>query len=206
VTVAALIGCVLSSTGVDVAGQGLDAPRGSAASTWGGIVLGAYSGTVLGLLGTMMPCNRTLAGGGCAAAGAGAGAAFVLSMGGIVGGQNEDEVVARLRSAGWGSAAGALVGLAVWRGVRQYGWTDALAVAAVGGALGAAPVGSGLGATVGATAGAVTWWMDPDRGLPNLVMLTLAGVMVGGIVDWGLAAANANDQPPLAASFSIPVG
>jgi hypothetical protein len=40
-----------------------------------------------------------------------------------------------------------------------------------------------------------------------MVMLTLAGVMVGGILDWGLAAANANDQPsPVTAAFSIPIG
>lgn len=64
------------------------APDWSSGSAWGGVALGAYSGTALGLLGTMLPCNRTLAGARCAAAGAGAGAALGLAMGGIIGSQN----------------------------------------------------------------------------------------------------------------------
>ncbi|MGY8778841.1 MAG: hypothetical protein ACKVIN_12045, partial [Longimicrobiales bacterium] len=37
-----------------VAGQSFE---GSTGSTLGGLLLGAYSGSVLGLLGTMIPCN-----------------------------------------------------------------------------------------------------------------------------------------------------
>jgi len=204
---ALLAACLLGAGAADGLAQGVDAPTGSTASALGGIVLGGYSGTVLGLLGTMGPCNRTMAGGGCAASGAAVGGALALAMGGIVGGRNEDEILTRLESAGWGAAAGAIVGAAAWRGIRQYGWTDAVAMAAVGGAIGAAPVGSGIGGAAGATAGALAWWLVPDRGLPDLVMLTLAGVMIGGLAEWSIAAANADDGPaPFSASFAVPLG
>jgi hypothetical protein len=183
------------------------APEGSAGSTWGGMALGGYSGTVLGLVGTMLPCNRTLAGGRCSASGASAGAALGLAMGGIVGGQNQDEIVRRARSAGWGTLAGGVVGVALWKGVRQYGWADAAAVAAVGGAIGAAPRGAWLGGSIGAATGAMAWLVWPESGLPNFVMLTLAGVAVGGMLDWGNAASDANRaEPVFGPTFSIPVG
>lgn len=183
------------------------APEGSSGSTWGGIALGAYSGTVFGLLGTMLPCNRTLAGARCAASGASAGAALGLAMGGIIGGQNQDAIIARAESAGWGALTGAVVGTVMWKTVRQYSYADAMMLAAVGGAVGAAPKGAGLGAGVGAATGALAWWILPDSGLPDFVMLTLAGVAVGGILDWGLGAGDANrSEPFLTPTFSVPIG
>ena len=182
-------------------------PEGSAGSTWGGIALGAYSGTVFGLLGTMLPCNRTLAGARCAASGASAGAALGLAMGGIIGGQNQDAIIARAKSAGWGALTGAVVGTVMWKAVRQYSYADAAMIMAVGGAIGAAPKGAGVGAGVGAATGALAWWLLPDSGLPDFVMLTLAGVAVGGILDWGLGAGDANRaEPVFTPTFSIPIG
>jgi hypothetical protein len=202
----AVLGLVLT-TPRDVPAQASFAPEGTAGSTWGGVALGGYSGAVFGLVGTMMPCNRTLAGARCAAAGASAGAALGVAMGGIVGGQNQDEIVRRAKSAGWGTLAGSVVGVALWRGVRQYGWADAAAVAAVGGAIGAAPKGAWIGGAIGVTTGTAAWLIFPDGGLPNFVMLTFAGVAVGGMLDWALAANDANrPEPRFTPSFSIPVG
>ena len=151
-------------------------PEGSAGSTWGGIALGSFSGTVFGLVGTMVPCNRTLAGARCAASGASAGAALGLAMGGIIGGQNQQAIIDRAESAGWGALTGAIVGTVMWKAVRQYSYGDAAMMAAVGGAIGAAPKGAGAGAAIGAATGGLVWWLLPDSGLPDFVMLTLAGV------------------------------
>jgi hypothetical protein len=203
---ALLVAAAVAAGPQGLSGQLARTPQGSAGSTWGGIALGGFSGTVFGLVGTMMPCNRTLTGARCTASGASAGAALGLAMGGIIGGQNQEAIIDRATSAGWGALTGAVVGTVLWKAVRQYSYADAAMMAAVGGAIGAAPAGAGVGAVVGAAAGGVTWWLLPDRGLPDFVMLTLVGVGVGGIVDWGLGANRANEPTPLfSPSFSIQV-
>lgn len=198
---------LLAGSVAPIAGQVSLPPQGSAGSTWGGVALGAYSGTVFGLLGTMLPCNRTAAGARCAASGASAGAALGAAMGGIMGGQNQADVIARLRSAGWGAAVGAVLGLGAWKGIRQYGWADAVAVAAVGGAIGAAPRGAAIGAGVGVATGALVWVAFPRAGHADFALFTLGGLAVGGILDWAFGAADANRPvDPFLPTFSIPVG
>lgn len=181
--------------------------RGSTLTTFGGLALGAYSGAGLGLLGTMMPCNRTLVGGRCTASGASAGSALALAMGGLIGAQNQDDLEQRFISAGIGTLIGGVVGVGLRRGVRQYGWNDVVVSAAIGGAIGAAPTGAMYGAGAGLVAGSIVWLVVPDGGLPEFVMLTLAGVMVGGLVDWAQGAGDANrTDTAFGPSFSIPVG
>ena len=127
-------------------------------------------------------------------------------MGGIIGGQNQEAIIDRSVSAGWGALAGAVVGTVLWKEVRQYSYGDAMALAAVGGAIGAAPMGAGLGAAAGATLGGLAWWLLPESGLPDFIMLTLVGVGVGGIVDWGLGASRANEPVSIfSPSFSVPL-
>ena len=109
----------------DASGQIAVAPEGSAGSTWGGIALGGFSGTVFGLVASMTPCNRTLTGARCTASGASAGAALGLAMGGIIGGQNQQAIIDRAESAGWGALTGAVVGTVLWKSVRQYSYADA---------------------------------------------------------------------------------
>jgi len=187
-----------------VAGQSFE---GSTGSTAGGLLLGAYSGSVLGLLGTMIPCNQTLQGGKCAASGASAGGAVALAMGGLVGAQNPTDLNGRLTSAGIGTLVGAAVGAGLRYGVRKYDWTDVAAVAAIGGAVGAAPRGSGIGAGIGLATGGAYWLVMPNGGLDDFVMFTLAGLAVGGIYDWALGAANANRlmEATFSPAFSIPI-
>lgn len=182
--------------------------QGSTLSTFGGLALGAYSGAGLGLLGTMMPCNRTLVGGRCSASGASAGAALALAMGGLIGAQNQNDLEDRFKDAGIGTLIGGVVGIGLRRGVRQYGWNDVIVSAAIGGAIGAAPTGAMYGAGAGLVAGGIVWLVVPDGGLPEFVMLTLAGVAVGGLVDWAQGASDANrpTEPTFGPSFSIPVG
>lgn len=180
---------------------------GSGGAARGGMALGAYSGATLGLLGTMMPCNRTIAGSVCVASGASSGAALGLAMGGIIGGESAGDIDERYRNAGWGTAVGAVLGLVAWKGVRQYGWADALAVAAVGGAIGAAPRGALIGAGAGVLTGAVAWIGFDKAGLADFILFTLGGLAVGSMYDWVHGAAVAGSTEPLPGpSFSIPVG
>ena len=182
--------------------------RGSTASTLGGVALGAYSGSVLGLLGSVLPCNRTLYGPKCAATGASVGGALGVAMGGLIGAQNQDETVIRLEGAGVGALIGAGVGIILRQAVRQYDWEDAATVAVIGGAFGATPVGSGVGLGAGAVVGSVVWLTFPRAGLQDFLLFSLAGAAVGGMIDWADGAANAkregSESFPL--SFSVPVG
>jgi hypothetical protein len=207
---AALIAICVVVTGVSAGSANLSGQsfEGSTASTAAGLFLGAYSGAVFGMLGTMSPCNRTIQGGRCTGSGASAGGAIALAMGGLIGAQNPGDLNGRFRSAGYGTLVGAVVGVGLRRGVRQYGWADVGAVAAVGGAIGAAPRGALIGAGVGLAAGAIVWLTLPQGGLPNIVMLTLGGLAIGGLYDWADGAANANRlaDPIPGPAFSIPIG
>jgi hypothetical protein len=192
--------CVLATSAPDeLCGQ---AYEGDSWTTVGGAALGLYSGGMLGLVGTMMPCNRTIQGGRCTASGVGTGAAMGLVMGGLIGAQNTDALRVRAENAGIGALVGAAVGVGLRRAVRQYGWADVGAAAVVGGAFGAAPRGSLIGFGAGTVAGAAAWWLLPDSGIADFVMLSLAGAAVGGMVEWAQGAASAKrDRPP--PSFSV---
>ncbi|GEM_PF-1640466 len=183
--------------------------QGSTASTLGGIALGAYSGSILGLFGSLLPCNRTLYGPKCAATGASVGGAVGVAMGGLIGAQNQDETIVRLKGAGVGALIGSGVGIILRQTVRQYAWGDAASVAVVGGAFGATPVGSGVGLGVGAAAGGIVWVAFPRAGLQDFIMFSLAGAAIGGMVDWADGADDAKREGsgsrfPL--SFALPVG
>ncbi|MDH3269719.1 MAG: hypothetical protein OEN56_00210 [Gemmatimonadota bacterium] len=179
---------------------------GNSLETAAGAALGFYSGSMLGLVGTMMPCNRTLSGGRCTISGAGTGGALGIAMGGLIGGQNPDGIWSRAENAGIGALAGAVVGVGLRSAVRQYGWADVGATAALGGAVGAAPRGSLIGAGAGVVTGALVWWIFPKAGLPDFILLTLAGTAVGGMVDWADGAATAQrDRAAIRQVFSISV-
>ena len=181
-------------------------PEGDALSTLRGAVLGASSGATLGLLGSLLPCNRTLLGHRCALVGASAGGVVGLTVGGIMGAEDERAVRARFEHAGVGALIGAVAGLVLRRGVRQYGWADVAAMSALGGAIGASARGAGLGAGIGAATGAVVWKIFPKAGIQDLFLFTLAGTALGGLYDWADGAASARGSGGVPGpSFSIPV-
>lgn len=178
--------------------------EGDTWTTVGGATLGLVSGSAMGVLGTMMPCNRTLMGDRCVASGVGTGAAMGMVMGGLIGAQNTNALDIRAENAGIGLVVGAVVGVGLRRAVRQYGWTDVGTAALLGGAIGAAPVGSGIGAGAGAVTGALAWWLIPDATIADMAMISLLGLAVGGMVDWADGAASAkSDRPPTFPVFTI---
>lgn len=183
--------------------------RGSTASTLGGVALGAYSGSVLGLVGSVLPCNRTLYGPKCAATGASVGGALGVAMGGLIGAQNQDETIVRLEGAGVGALIGSGVGIILRQAVRQYDWEDAATLGVIGGAFGATPVGSGVGLGAGAVVGGIVWLTFPRAGLQDFILFSLAGAALGGMVDWADGASDAKREvsgTSVPLSFSLPVG
>lgn len=190
------------TTGEPVGAQSF---QGTTLSTVGGAALGMYSGAMTSLVGSLFPCNRTLSGGRCSASGASVGAALGMAMGGLIGAQNQDEIVSRLEGSGYGALVGAAIGLGLRRAVRQYQWGDVVAMAMYGGAVGAAPRGSFIGVGVGAAAGGVVWLLFDDAGLPDFLLFALAGSAIGTLYDWADGAATVRrTDPSFSSSFSIP--
>ena len=198
-----LIGLILLAV---ARGHAIAQPSGGGTgSAVAGAALGAYAGATLGLIGGLLPCDRTSRARRCVIMTTSGGGAFALTMGGLIGSRDEDAVFRKWETAGIGALVGAGVGVVLRRAVRQYDWADALAVAAIGGAVGASPRGALIGASAGAAVGAVTWLLIPNTGVPDLVILTLAGLAVGGLFDWADKAAKAGEAKPITiVSFSIP--
>jgi len=187
----------------DAFGQGSE---GSTRTTLAGAALGAYSGAALGLVGGLLPCDRAPRARRCAIVSTSVGGVLGLTMGALIGSRDEEALFDKAQTAGVGLLVGAAFGVLMRRSIRQYGWADALAVAAIGGAVGASPQGVAIGASTGAAVGALTWLVLPSNRFPDLIMLTLGGGALGGLIDWARGAVTAGDQGPFtSASFSITV-
>jgi len=124
------------------------------------------------------------------------GGAGGLVAGSLVGHADEDELRRRLRSAGYGTLIGAGVGLVMREAVRQYGWPDVLASAALGAAVGASAVGAGLGFAAGAATGALLWQGLGLIDASEAVALGLGGLAVGGLVGWAISASSEGSAGP----------
>lgn len=170
--------------------------QGSTASAVGLGVLGAYSGTVLGLIGAAGPCNRLLSGAVCPRAAAALGGAMGLTAGAVLGSNDSGALKSNFRSAGYGALAGGLVGWGLTRVVRQYRWPDALAFAAVGAAIGAFPKGAGAGFAAGAAVGFLSWMTMPHISVGDAISLALTGLAAGGVVGWVSEAARSRSGGP----------
>lgn len=166
-------------------------------STWaavGGAALGAYSGTVLGAVGSMIPCTRTYAGPACvrpAALGGGFVGAFSGAALGIVDAPGvEDALVA----GGIGAAVGGATLLAVQPFLERWSWGDVAAGAVIGGAVSSAGPGAYIGFGVGAAVGIATWQLIPSVDLPDAAAAALLGLAAGGIGGWVWRAIDATES------------
>ena len=173
----------------------VSAQEGSAAATFGGGALGAYSGATLGLIGGLVPCSTTIQGLRCSRIAAGVGGIIGATSGAIIGNADRDFAVDHLRNAGIGAFVGVGTGLVLKELVRQYGWLDAGAGALIGGAIGATPRGAGIGAGIGAAVGLSLWALFPKVEPGDAVALTLLGLAAGGLTQWMLDAADAGSSP-----------
>jgi hypothetical protein len=182
--------------------------RGSGAATVGGAALGLYSAGAFGLVGSLLPCDRTVLGPGCSRVSAAAGGALGLVSGAVIGWEDTDQIRDRGRGALYGLVIGGVVGSILEKSVRQYAWNDAVLVAAYGAAVGAAPAGTLLGTGVGAVVGGLAWAFSPRGGIQDLFMFTLVGSALGGLYDWvnGAIDARGSNGPRIQSTFSIALG
>lgn len=181
---------------------------GTELSAGGGALLGMYSGAALGLTGGLLPCDRTTLGPGCPLVTAVAGGTLGLIAGGLLGSEDAGEIRERGTGALYGLLIGGFVGSILQGSVRQYGWSDAVVVAGVGAAVGAAPRGTLVGTGVGAAVGGLAWALSPRGGIQDLIMFTMVGAALGGLYDWvdGVVQATDRGGSPVGMTFSVVVG
>lgn len=186
---------------------GGESTEGSTGAAIGGAVLGAYSGTVLATMGSLIPCTRTYEGPACVRPAAIAGGLIAgisgASLGAADAGRVEDYFVAGVIGAGVGGAAL----LALQPFLERWSWADVGAGALVGGAIAASGTGAAIGFGAGAVIGVATWQLVPAMKLPDAAAVTLFGLAAGGIGGWVLRALDAHDSgngsEPAVLSFTI---
>ena len=167
---------------------------GSTAGAVGVSALGAYSGTFLGLTGSLVPCSQRASGLLCTRVSAVVGGVLGGASGAVIGANDSDLAWNHARNAGIGAAVGGVTGLFLRRVVRHYGWWDAGAGAVLGAAIGAAPAGAGIGFASGALVGTVLWQAVPSFEVADAVALGLGGMALGGLASWVVSAVNSAED------------
>jgi len=165
--------------------------EGSTSAAVGTAALGFYSGSALGLTGSLIPCSQRLAGVRCSRIALSAGGILGATAGAIIGANDLDRAQDHARGAGIGALVGAVSGVVLKRVVRQYGWADAGAVALIGGAVGASPEGAGIGVAAGSVAGGLLWYLIPSFDVADAVSLSLGGMALGALGGWAYSASQA---------------
>ncbi len=179
---------------------------GSTAAAFGGAALGATSGSMLGLLGGLEACNRTLRPSRCSRIATVTGAAIGVAAGAVIGSRNESVLDDRLGNAVLGAALGAGVGLGLKEFVQHYEWPDVAAVPLLGFSIGASAKGSGLGLAAGAATGLLLWSFHPSVGPAGVLLCALAGLAVGGMGDWVADAVEGSSRTSaIPIRFSVPL-
>jgi hypothetical protein len=179
----------------------------SGGNTWeaiGGAALGGGAGTLVGAVGSLLPCTETYAGPHCVrwvALGAGA---IGGAAGALVGHRDPTVLEDRAVGAAIGLTAGAAVGAALTPLIERWGPQDALAVGLIGGAVGTAPVGAAIGFGAGAASGALLWGLVPGFGSPRAASLALGGLAIGVLTEWVIRAASTDHAAPITVGVRVP--
>lgn len=182
------------------------AEGGSTGAAIGAGVLGAYSGALLGLTASLIPCGQTYSGPTCAGLAMLGGATAGFAAGVPLGRFDGQRVSERFKAGLLGAGVGAVAGYALKGVIRQYGWMDVASGAALGMAVGASARGAGIGFVAGAATGGVLLAIVPDMRVVDAAGVSLGGMAVGGLIGWISDAVGAGDQTgsPVVLSFSIP--
>lgn len=170
--------------------------EGSTAAAVGGAALGLYSGSVLGLTGSLVPCSQRTRGLLCTRLSAVMGGLVGGISGGVIGANDTDLARHHARNAGIGALAGSLTGALLKKFVRHYGFLDAGAGVMLGAAIGAAPKGAGLGFASGAVVGTVLWQLVPSFEVADAASLGLGGLALGGLASWVASAVQSSENGP----------
>ncbi|MCL7971793.1 MAG: hypothetical protein M8866_06850 [marine benthic group bacterium] len=169
--------------------------EGSGEAAVAGAALGLYSGTALGTLSSIIPCNQTLAGIRCVRTVATLGAGIGTMSGLALGLDDADAVWRAYGRAGIGLAAGSVFVLALKPFVDKWSWGDVGAGAVVGSSIAAGGSGAWVGLLVGTGVGMALWQAVPSFDLPNAVGLGLIGMAVGGFTSWVVRAVESGGEP-----------
>lgn len=177
---------------------------GSTRAAVAGGALGFYSGAVMGVGGSLIPCSQTYAGVRCVRLVGYAGAAIGLMSGVALGDGDADRVGRAYKGAGFGLLAGSVVGFALKEIVPHYGWRDVATAGGIGAAIGASARGAVLGFAAGAAVGTVLWATSPSFEVHDAVAVGLAGMAIGGLTSWVVRALDAQSDGPAAPEVIIP--
>jgi hypothetical protein len=180
----------------------------TAGSGWarvGGGALGLYSGAVLGVAGSLIPCSQTLAGVKCVRAAGVAGGVIGLAGGVYLGDADAEAVASAFRGAGYGLLAGSLMGFTLKEIVPHYGWADVFTAGAVGAAIGASAPGAAIGLAAGVAVGTVLWWAVPSFELADAMATGFVGMAVGGLAGWIVRAVDARSDAVMTYQVRVPL-
>lgn len=166
--------------------------------------LGTGAGAALGTAGAIIPCSQTRAGPECVRVVAALSGAIGLASGVSIGQADRDEIETRAVGAGIGFAAATLVAFGAGTRVQRFDWRDALAVGALGGAIGSAPEGALVGVGVGTLLGLGLWAIIPEFEVPELLATALGAMAMGALVDWSGTALDTGRAGAPAFTIRIP--
>ena len=168
-------------------------PEGSTWAAVGGAALGAYSGTVLGTVGSLIPCTRTYEGPACVRPAAIAGGLIAGISGASLGAADAGRVEDHFVAGAIGATVGAAAMLAIQPLLERWSWGDVGAGALVGGAVASSGTGAAIGFGAGAVIGVAAWQLIPSMKLPDAAAVTLFGLAAGGIGGWVFRALDAHE-------------
>ncbi len=154
---------------------------GSARAAAAGAALGLYSGSMLGVLGSLIPCSQTYAGARCVRIATVTAGTVGLVSGALLGAADAERVGEHAKTAGYGALIGTAAGLAMKPLIQRFGWQDVATVTALGGAIGTSPKGAGIGLAAGSLIGVILWQLIPEFELPDAFATAFAGLAIGGI-------------------------
>ncbi|UCG86636.1 MAG: hypothetical protein JSW71_22510 [Gemmatimonadota bacterium] len=200
---AAVVGVLLVLGKPDVAA--CQETSGSTEAAIGGAALGAYSGVMLGTVGSIVPCTQTYWGDKCVRWSAVGGGVIGVVSGAVIGANDADHIERSASGAAIGFSVGFAAGLVLKSIAQRVGWQDAAAVGLLGGAMGAAPkgavIGLGLGTVVGFT---LSQTVDGFK-TPDLVGAAVGGATLGALTDWIVSAVRVSDDPPAQGGTQITI-
>jgi hypothetical protein len=177
--------------------------EGSAGSIVAGATLGAFSGSLVTNIGSIVWCTETAMGATCVRWASIIGAAIGGTAGGMLGEADTDRLRRTAVRSLFGFGIGGAFGVLSMRAKSAIKWRDALMVGAIGGAIGAQPFGAMIGFAGGTMVGLALETVSPGFGLPEVAGAALAGMAVGVLSAWVISASDARANNELVLTIPL---
>ena len=167
---------------------------GSTGAAIAGAAIGAYSGGMVGTMGSIVPCTQTYWGDKCVRWSAVGGGVIGLVSGAVIGANDSDHIERSAKGAAIGFGIGFAAGAVLKPIAQRVGWQDVAAVGLMGGAMGAAPKGAVIGLGVGTVIGFTLFKTVDGFNMPDFVGAAVGGAALGVLTDWVVSALNASAE------------